>query len=130
MNQITLLPRKTSSHSILDGVISRKWISAFAHASIFISISIVSIGIPLFIYLDSENLIVKENTKEAINFHLNLWLYGVAIACISFLTFGVVGLILFPIWFVYHWGLSIWAVIYCLKNPDRAFHYPLIFRLF
>lgn len=130
MNQVTSLARKTSSHSILDGVISRQWISAFAHASIFISTLIISIGIPLFLYLDSEDLIVKENTKEAINFHLNLWLYGAAIACISFLTFGVVGLILFPIWFVYHWGLSVCAVIYCLKHPERVFHYPLIFRLF
>ena len=130
MNQITSLAQKTSSHSILDGVINRKWISAFAHASIFISTLIISIGIPLFIFLDSEDEIVKENTKEAINFHLNLWLYGAAIALLSFLTFGVIGLILFPIWFIYHWGLSIWAVIHCLKNPYQAFHYPLIFRLF
>ena len=130
MNQITSLSTKTSSHSILDGLINHKWIAASAHASIFISTLIVSIGIPIFIYLDSEDLIVQENTKEAINFHLNLWLYGAAIACISFLTFGVVGLILFPIWFVYHWSLSVWAVIYCLKNPDRAFRYPLIFRVF
>ncbi|MDJ0690706.1 MAG: DUF4870 domain-containing protein [Xenococcaceae cyanobacterium MO_188.B32] len=130
MNQIYSLTRKTPSHSILESVVNRKWISAFAHASVFISTLILSIGIPLFIYLDSEDLIVKENTKEAINFHLNLWLYGAAIAFISFLTFGIVGLVLFPIWFLYHWGLSIWAVIYCVKNPERVFHYPLIFRLF
>ena len=130
MNQIYSLKRKTSSHSILEKVVNRKWISAFAHASIFISTLILSIGIPIFIYLDSEDLIVKENTKEAINFHLNLWLYGVAIASVSFLTFGVIGLILFPLWFLYHWGLSIWAVICCLRNSERVFRYPLIFRLF
>ena len=130
MNQTSSLAQKELSHSILDGVIDRKWISASAHASVFISVFIIAIGIPIFIYLDSEDLVVKENTKEAINFHVNLWLYGAIIALLSFLTFGVLGLILVPVWFIYHWGLSIWAAIHCLKNPDQPFHYPFMFRLY
>ena len=129
MNQVTSLARKTSSHSILDGVISRQWISAFAHASIFISTLIISVGIPLFLYLDSEDLIVKENTKEAINFHLNIWLIGGIIAVLSFFSFGLAGFILGPIWLLIHWGLSIWAIVQCLKTPDQAFRYPFIFRV-
>ena len=130
MNQTRSLAQRELTHSILDGVIDRKWISASAHASIFISVFILSIGIPIFIYLDSEDLVIKENAKEAINFHVNLWLYGAIIAFLSFVTFGVLGLILVPIWFVYHWGLSIWAVIHCLRNPDKPFYYPLMFRIY
>ncbi|WP_013334566.1 DUF4870 domain-containing protein [Gloeothece verrucosa] len=107
----------------------RKYLSAGSHASIFISSLVVSIGIPCAIGYVSEDNIVKENTAEAINFHLNVWFYGAIIAFLSFISFGLLGLILVPIWLVYHWGLSIWAVIHCLNNPDVSFRYPLIFRL-
>jgi hypothetical protein len=108
----------------------RKLLSAGSHASIFISALIASIGIPIAILFISEDPVVKENAKEAINFHFNVWLYGAIITFLSFITFGLLGFILGPIWFVYHWGLSIWAIIHCFNNPDRAFHYPFIFRLF
>lgn len=107
----------------------RKLLSAGCHASIFISALIASIGIPIGIFFVSEDPIVKENAREAINFHFNVWLYGGIITFLSFVTFGLLGLILGPIWFVYHWGLSIWAIVHCLNNPERAFHYPFIFRL-
>jgi uncharacterized Tic20 family protein len=107
----------------------RKLLSAGCHASIFISALIASIGIPIGIFFVSEDPIVKENAKEAINFHFNVWLYGGIITFLSFITFGLLGLILGPIWFIYHWGLSIWAIVHCLNNPEQAFRYPFIFRL-
>ncbi|MBE9171172.1 DUF4870 domain-containing protein [Pleurocapsales cyanobacterium LEGE 06147] len=107
----------------------RKLLSAGCHASIFISALIGSIGIPIGILFVSEDPIVKENAKEAINFHFNVWLYGGIITLLSFITFGLLGLILGPIWFVYHWGLSMWAIFHCLNNPEQAFRYPFIFRL-
>jgi len=107
----------------------RKLLSAGCHASIFISALIASIGIPIGIFFVSEDPIVKENAKEAINFHFNVWLYGGIITFLSFITFGLLGLILGPIWFVYHWGLSIWAIVHCFNNPQQAFRYPFIFRL-
>lgn len=109
---------------------NHKWLSAGSHASIFISISIVSIAIPILIYLSSEDIIVKNNAKEAINFHFNVWLYGGIITFLSFITFGLLGWILGPIWVVYHWSLSIWAIIHCLRNTSQEFHYPFIFRVF
>jgi hypothetical protein len=107
----------------------RKLLSAGCHASIFISALIASIGIPIGIFFVSEDPIVKENAKEAINFHFNVWLYGGIITFLSFITFGLLGFILGPIWFIYHWGLSIWAIVHCLNNPEQAFRYPFIFRL-
>lgn len=107
----------------------RKLLSAGSHASIFISALIASIGIPIAILFVSEDPVVKANAKEAINFHINVWIYGGIIAALSFITFGLLGFILGPIWLLYHWGLSIWAVFHCLNNPDQAFRYPFIFRL-
>lgn len=107
----------------------RKLLSASSHASIFISALLFSVGIPIAILSISEDAVVKANAKEAINFHLNVWLIGVVIGVLSFLTFGLLGFILAPLWLIYHWGLSIWAIVHCLTNPDREFSYPFIFRV-
>lgn len=107
----------------------RKLLSAVAHGSIFISALIASIAVPIGIFLVSEDSVVRENAKEAINFHLNVWLYGVILAFLSFITLGLLGLILAPIWFVYHWGFAIWAIVHSVNNPDQAFRYPFIFRV-
>ena len=107
----------------------RKLLSALAHGSIFISALVLSIGIPIAILSVSEDTIVKENAKEAINFHLNIWLIGGIIAVLSFFTLGLAGFILGPIWLLAHWGLSIWAVVRCLQTPDESFRYPFILRI-
>ena len=107
----------------------RKLLSALAHGSIFISALVLSIGIPIAILAVSEDLVIKDNAKEALNFHLNIWAVGVIIAVLSFLSFGLAGFILGPIWLVIHWGLSIWAVAQCLQTPDRSFRYPFILRV-
>ena len=103
----------------------RKLLSALAHGSIFISAIVVSVAIPIAIMFISDDNVVKDNAKEAINFHLNVWLWGILIVVPSFLTLGLVGLI----WFLVHWGLSIWAIIHSLQTPDEPFRYPFIFRV-
>ena len=107
----------------------RKLLSALAHGSVFISTLVLSIGIPIAILSVSEDSVIKDNAKEAINFHLNVWLVGGIIAVMSFFSFGLAGFILGPIWLLVHCGLSIWAVVKCLQVPDLAFRYPFIFRV-
>ena len=107
----------------------RKLLSAGSHGSIFISSLLISIAIPATILYVSEDEVVRENAKEAINFHLNVWLIGGIIAVLSLLTFGLLGFILAPIWLLYHWGLSVWAIFHCLNQPEKAFRYPFIFRV-
>lgn len=106
----------------------RKLLSAASHASIFLSATFVSIAIPLGVLFISEDPVVRENAKEALNFHLNVWLYGGIIAALSFVTLGLVGFVLGPIWLVLHWGLTAWAIYQCLQKPDVAVRYPFIFR--
>ena len=121
-----LLGVKMQAESDFD---KQKLLSAMAHGSVFISALVVSIGIPIAILVVSEDVLVKENAKEAINFHLNVWLVGGIIAILSFFTLGLLGFILGPIWLLVHWGFSIWAVVQCLQAPEKAFRYPFIFRL-
>ncbi|MGQ4647896.1 DUF4870 domain-containing protein [Lyngbya aestuarii] len=107
----------------------RKLLSSLCHGSIFISALLVSVGIPIAILMVSEDPIVKDNAKEAINFHLNVWLYGTVIATLSFLTFGLLGLILMPIFLLFNWVPPILAIIKSLGSPEQSYRYPFIFRL-
>jgi hypothetical protein len=115
----------------------RKLLSALSHGSVFFSVTLLAIGIPIAILFVSEDTVVKDNAKEAINFHLNVWFWGAIIGGIigvlSFITFGILGFILAPvlvIGFLLHWGLSIWAISHCLTDLEKAFRYPFIFRVF
>ena len=118
---------QTNSNS--DSLDKTKLLSALAHGSIFISALVFSIGIPIAILTVSEDEVIKDNAKEAINFHLNIWLIGAIIGVMSVLSFGLAGIVLGPIWLVAHCGMSIWAVVQCLQAPDLAFRYPFIFRV-
>ena len=80
----------------------RKLLSALAHGSIFFSAALVSVGIPIAIMLVSSDPVVKENAKEAINFHFNVWLYGAIVFVLSLITLGLLGWILGPILFLFH----------------------------
>lgn len=115
----------------------RKLLSSLCHGAIFFSTTLFSIGVPIVINLISDDLIVKSNAKESINFHLNVWfwaiLIGVPIGIISFLTLGLGGILFFPVvalGFALHWGLTIVALFHCFTQPNEPFRYPFIFRLF
>lgn len=105
----------------------RKLLSGLSHGSIFFSALILSVGIPIAIMLVSEDPVVKENAKEAINFHFNVWLYGFIF---GLLVFVGIGLILLGILFIVQWVMPIIAIVKSLNDPDQPFRYPFIFRLF
>ena len=107
----------------------RRLLSALSHGSIFFSTLMFSIGIPITTLFISDDPVVKENAKEAINFSFNVWFWGVVIGILSFLTLGLLGFFLIPLGFIWHWGFSIWAVVSTLNNPDEPFRYPFILRL-
>ncbi|MBD0264219.1 MAG: DUF4870 domain-containing protein [Tolypothrix sp. Co-bin9] len=115
----------------------RKLLSSLCHGAIFFSTGLLSIGVPIAINLLSDDPVVKSNAKESINFHFNVWfwatLIGIPIAIISFITFGLGGILFFPVvalGFAIHWGLTIMALLHCLSQPDEPFRYPFIFRVF
>ncbi|HEY9653214.1 MAG TPA: DUF4870 domain-containing protein [Coleofasciculaceae cyanobacterium] len=107
----------------------RKLLSALCHGSIFLSSLVVSIGIPIAVLLVSDDPVVKESAKEAINFHLNVWVYEVIIGALVFITLGLLGLILIPIFYLFHWIPPILAILQSLSNPNQSYRYPFIFRL-
>lgn len=107
----------------------RKLLSALSHGAIFFSTTLVSIGVPIALLFITEDPVVKENAKESINFHFNVWLYGTIIGILIFVTLGLL-IPLAGLGYLLHWGLTIWAIVQVLSDPDRPFRYPFIFRLF
>lgn len=105
----------------------RKLLSSLSHGSIFLSSLIVSVGIPFVIMLISDDPVVKENAREAINFHFNVWLYGIVF---GLLCFVLIGFPLLAILFVVHWLMPVLAILTSLRNPEQAYRYPFIFRVF
>jgi hypothetical protein len=106
----------------------RKLLSALCHGAIFFSTTFISVGLPIAVLFVSDDPVVKENAKESINFHFNVWFYGAIIAVLLFITFGL----LFPLaglGYLIHWGLTIWALFHVLSDTDQPFRYPFIFRI-
>lgn len=107
----------------------RKLLSALCHGSIFFSSLVISIAIPIATLLVSEDPIVKESAKEAINFHLNVWVYEIIVGLFVALSFGLLGIILLPIFFLFHWIPPVLAILQSLSTPNQSYRYPFIFRL-
>jgi uncharacterized protein len=115
----------------------RKLLSCLCHGAIFLSTTFVSVGLPIAIYFISDDPVVRSNAKESINFHFNVWFWsiviGVPIGILSFITFGLGGILFFPVialGFIIHWGLTGVALLHCFSQPDEPFRYPFIFRVF
>ncbi|MFM7469908.1 MAG: DUF4870 domain-containing protein [Nodosilinea sp.] len=105
---------------------NRKILATACHASIFLSTLLFSVGIPLVIYILSTDTMVKDTAKEAINFHLNVWLYTLIF---GLLTWVLIGWPLLGILLLVQVIMPIVAILKSLSNPDQVFRYPFIFRL-
>ncbi|NEQ95217.1 MAG: DUF4870 domain-containing protein [Cyanothece sp. SIO2G6] len=104
----------------------RKLLSALSHGSILFSTLMFSVGVPIVIWLVSDDPVVRENAKEAINFSFNVWFWGAVIGVLCWL---LVGWLLIPIGFLWHWGFTIWALTYTITDGREPFRYPFILRL-
>lgn len=104
----------------------RKVLSALCHGAIFFSSTIVSIGIPIAILMTNDDPVVKENAKESLNFHINLYIYALIFILLIFVLIGIPLLVLLGI---ASFIMPIIALIQVLDNPDRPYRYPFVFRL-
>ncbi|MEM8779622.1 MAG: DUF4870 domain-containing protein [Cyanobacteria bacterium P01_G01_bin.49] len=104
----------------------RKLLSALCHGSIFFSATFVSVGIPIAIFFISTDEIVQANAKEALNFHLNIFVYGLIFGV---LTWILIGWALLAILGTVTLVAPIIAIIQVLSDPNKKFSYPFIFRV-
>lgn len=106
---------------------TRKILSAVSHGSIFFNTLLVSVGVPIAILLISNDSVVKENAKEAINFHLNIWFWKVVAGILAWVLIGIPLLLVV---FLVDLIMPIFGIFHSLTNPNTPFRYPLILRPF
>ncbi|NJL86980.1 MAG: DUF4870 domain-containing protein [Leptolyngbyaceae cyanobacterium SM1_1_3] len=104
----------------------RKLLVGLSHGSIFFSALLLSAGVPLAIWFVSNDPVVKENAQEALNFHFNVWLYGIIF---WLLTFVLIGYPLLGLLFIVQIVMPILAIVKALRAPDTVYRYPFIFRI-
>ena len=104
----------------------RKLLSSLCHGAIFFSATILSIGLPVAILIVSDDPITKDNARESINFHFNVWLYGILFGLLCWVLIGwpLLGILL-----IVQFVMPILAIIHCLRETETAYRYPFIFRL-
>ena len=108
----------------------RKLLRASCHASALISWSIVTIGLPIAVLLLTDDPLVKDSAKEAINFQITMIILtciasalfvsvlGIPLAVVMFCYIGIVSLV-----------LPIIAIVSVCADPERTYRYPLTIRL-
>lgn len=104
----------------------RKLLSVLSHGAIFLSATVLSVGLPIAILFLSEDPVVKGNARESINFHLNMYLYGIIFGILTVVLIG------FPLLFILlaaMWILPIMAIVKVLSDSTLIYRYPFIFRL-
>ncbi|MBW4566375.1 MAG: DUF4870 domain-containing protein [Mojavia pulchra JT2-VF2] len=111
----------------MEDLTQRKILSALSHGAIFFSSTIISIGIPIAILLISEDVVVKENAKEALNFYVTFYMY-IIISMLLFII--IIGLPLLIVLLIVSLIMPIIAIAKVLSQPNVPYRYPLIFHLF
>ena len=105
----------------------RRLLSALCHGSIFFSTLLVSVGIPFAILFASEDSVVRENAKEALNFHINL--YIAAFICFLLISVLIGVPLLFVVGFI-SFVMPIIGIVSVMKAPNKPYRYPYIYRFF
>lgn len=108
----------------------RKLLSILSHGSIFFGSLLVFIGVPLAILFVSDDPVVKGNAKEALNFHLNIWVYEGILAILVASIIGIpLAWLLAPFFFLFHWIPPFLAILQAVNNANEPYRYPFIFRV-
>jgi uncharacterized Tic20 family protein len=97
--------------------------SMLSHLSIFFGVGII---LPLVVYLAMrhESDFVATNSKEALNFHISVLIYGICCIPLIFILIGIPILILM--------GLAslVLSIIAAVKASNgESYHYPLTIQL-
>lgn len=114
----------------MDDQTTRKVLSVISHASLFINSLMVGIGVPIVVLILSEDRVVQDNAREALNFHINL-LIGWAIAVVFF--FSVVGIpvafVLSGLLLVISFVMPIIAIVQTATQPEIPYRYPFVWHI-
>lgn len=116
----------------------RKLFSLLCHGSIFLGSLLFTSLIPLAVLLLFDDPIIKQTAKETLNYHFNIWLYGVIAGTLVFFFTALI--ITIPVAWIIGGAFAIFAffftlvppifgILATLNNPNEPYRYPFIWRL-
>ncbi len=113
----------------MKDVTKRKLLRVLCHGSALASSAVVVVGLPIAIVVLSEDPLVKDSAKEAINYSLNIF---VMLLMMLLLCFTIIGI---PFAILGYGIISVAAVIMpliaivsvCVSSESR-FRYPFVYR--
>lgn len=95
----------------------------FCHASLLLGVGFV---LPLIVYCikKQDSPVTAAHAKEALNFHISVFIYAIISWLLCFVLIGIPLLIAVSI------GSLVFAIIACVKTSDgQLYRYPLTIRL-
>lgn len=114
----------------MNDTTKRKLLRVICHAAALASSSIVVIGAPILVLIFSEDSLVKDSAKEAINYSITILIIAciLLLSCITIIgiPFAILGLIVLAIISTI---MPIVAIVSVCVNPEKPFRYPYILRL-
>src|SRR5450631_1954058 len=97
--------------------------SILSHLSALLGVGLL---LPLVVYLamKGDSAYVRDNAREALNFHLSLLIYTLCCIPLIFILIGIPLLIIIGV------GSLVLAIVAAMKASDGGcYHYPLTLRL-
>lgn len=94
------------------------------HLSVFLGVGLILPLIVYLVYKADPNSPITAHAKEALNFHISLFIYGVIGAVLTIIVIGIFVLIAVAV------AGMILAIIAAIKaSNDELYQYPLTIRL-
>lgn len=113
----------------MNDVQSRKFLRVLCHAAALTSLAVVTVGVPIAALTFSDDELVQDSAREAINFSITVFIWA---AVIGFLWFTIIGI---PIAWVLGGVLGlatillpILAIASVCTDENRRYRYPLTWR--
>lgn len=110
---------------------TRKLLRSSCHAAALFNWTVLILGVPIAVLIVSDDPLVRDSAKEALNFTFSMWLWGALSIGIMFtligIPAGIFGLFLFG---AVSAIFPIIAIISVCVAPEKPYRYPFTFRFF
>jgi uncharacterized Tic20 family protein len=86
----------------------------------------------IVILIVSQDTVVKDNAKEALNFYITVFVWAIALAILTVILIRiswVLTLLLWALLAIFSWVMPILAIVQCIQKPDKPVIYPFISHL-
>jgi uncharacterized Tic20 family protein len=108
----------------------RKLLRVICHAAALTSSSFFVIGAPIVVLILSEDPLVKDSAKEAINYSITVLMIACGLLLLCFTLIGIPFAMLgYLILAIVSTILPLIAIVTVCLDPNKPFRYPCILRL-